>query len=265
MQSHPGSTHDELPPEGDQPPHYESRVEGAAAPAALPPVRGREVLVALGSLIVVPVVLVTLVLVTLRQRGWVDGFHTVVLAALITAAVAACGCLALQARRLRWGWRHLGFTPATRSLWHLVWEIPLCLLFTLIVVGIGALVLGVDPGGSNRTADFDAAAAAGPLFLISLAVTTAIIIPAAEEVVFRRFLLDWLCTKVPAAAAVGLSAVAFALVHVAPPVMPFVGLLGACAAVLRLRHGTLYAPLALHAVNNGLVVLGAVSGLSGPG
>ncbi len=256
------STQDRAVAQGSSQPRFDLQLE-VKAPTALPPVSGRMVLLALGAFLVGSVVPAGLVLLTLWLLGSLDPVITVIVAAVLAASIGACGCLALLAWHLGWGWRQLGFSPATRSLWHLLWEIPLSFLVIIISVGAVALVLASDPGGGTRNADYGAALAAGPLTLVPLVLISVLVVPAAEEVVFRRFLLDWLCTRVPAAAAVGLSAVAFALVHVAPPVMLYVGMLGVCAAVLRLWHGTLYAPLALHAVNNGLVVLVAIAGLSG--
>lgn len=80
---------------------------------------------------------------------------------------------------------------------------------------------------------------------------------------FRRVLLDWLVTRTGPVPAVLLAAVAFAVVHIAPVAMVYVVFLGLSTGLLRLWHGSLWAPLALHSVNNGLVVLIAALALNG--
>ncbi len=82
-----------------------------------------------------------------------------------------------------------------------------------------------------------------------------LLFPAAEEIIFRWLLLDWLRTRFSSAVAVLFSAVTFGAVHVVPVVMIYVVFLGLSACLLRLWHGSLWAPLALHATNNAVVAL----------
>lgn len=181
----------------------------------------------------------------------------------VGSAGAWAGLWLTLVRARGWGWRELGFVRPRRSAWHLGWQVPVALAAGLIgAAGLGA-ALGLTPGSDPTAGDLRDAAPAGPLVLALLTACTVLVLPAAEEVLFRRVLLDWLVTRVPAVVAVPGAACAFAAAHVVPVVMVYVVFLGLSAGLLRRWYDSLWPPLVLHAVNNAIVVLVVVASLPG--
>lgn len=121
---------------------------------------------------------------------------------------------------------------------------------------------GTDPVPSNL-ALIDEAARNWPVFLVLFAVFLA---PAYEELLFRRVLFGRFLDGGRPWLGLVLSSLAFALMHEVPglsanPPLATLQLLavyagmGAVFAWLYWRTGTLWAPIAAHAVNNGLALL----------
>ena len=121
---------------------------------------------------------------------------------------------------------------------------------------------GADPVPSNLSL-IDEAARHWPLFLVLFAVFLA---PAYEELLFRRVLFGRFVDAGRPWLGLVLSSLAFALMHEVPglsanPPLAVLQLLavyaamGAAFAWLYWRTGTLWAPVAAHAVNNGLALL----------
>ena len=226
----------------------------------LPVLRGRDVLLvlvaALGGMVLLAAAGIVLALAVVGDR------YAFVLAILLGAVGAWSGLWLTPCRRHRWGWRELGFVRGRGRMHHLLWQVPAAMAASLI----GAVLLGTASGlgpaqGRSAERDLVEAAALSPWLLLVVAVCAVLVLPAAEEVVFRRVLLDWSLTHLPPALAVAATAVAFAVVHLAPAAMVYVVFIGLFTGVLRLQHGNLWAPLALHVVNNGTVVLLVVRAL----
>lgn len=121
---------------------------------------------------------------------------------------------------------------------------------------------GVEPVPSNL-ALVDEASRRWPLFLVVFAVVLA---PAYEELLFRRVLFGRFLDAGRPWLGLVLSSIAFALMHEVPglsanPPLAVVQLLavyagmGAVLCWLYWRTGTLWAPIAAHAVNNALALL----------
>lgn len=121
---------------------------------------------------------------------------------------------------------------------------------------------GADPVPSNL-ALVDEAARRWPLFLVLFAVVLA---PVYEELLFRRVLFGRFLDAGRPWLGLVLSSLAFALMHEVPglsanPPLAVIQLLvvyagmGAVFAWLYWRTGTLWAPIAAHAINNGLALL----------
>ncbi len=105
---------------------------------------------------------------------------------------------------------------------------------------------------------------AGGLELAVIALTAALVAPVVEEILFRGLLLRALLRKVPPTPAIGLSALAFALVHLLDPgaivVLPGLLLVGLVNGVLAVRDGDLSRPILLHVGFNLLVLVAALGG-----
>lgn len=88
------------------------------------------------------------------------------------------------------------------------------------------------------------------------AVFSVLLVPFVEELLFRGVLLSALLERGPAdpevrrRRAVIVSSVVFGLFHVDPHIIPATAVLGAVAAILRLRSGSLWPAVTLHGLNN---------------
>lgn len=222
-----------------------------------PPVpKGRDVLLTGLVVLLLPIVLAVgwLVLVAtglLPKSLWP-------MAIPIAAASEVVG-LATLMRRRGWGWRELGFTRTRRSLWHLLWEVPAILLGSVVIAMTLGHLLGISPEGT-KASELTEGTTPGWL-LLAVAAAGVILVPLAEEIFFRRMLLDWLRARMPVAAAAVLSGVLFGLVHVAPAAVLYIAPAGVGLAWLRLRHGTLWASFIGHATNNAIVAAGVLAAL----
>lgn len=155
--------------------------------------------------------------------------------------------------------RDLGFgRPGVRIL-HLLWQIPVAILTAAVAQGIflGLLVLaGVDPEAARSTNDPLEDIAALPTASIVIAILViAVLTPLWEEVLFRGAFLDGFSRRFRPLPAVLLSAALFAAVHLVVVGFAYLFVLGIALALLRRFHRNLWAPILLHAVNNGLAVL----------
>lgn len=228
--------------------------------APLRPQSGRQVavvmLVSLGAMVALAAVGVVVAAATT-----LDGEHALVLGVLLGSVGAWAGLWFTLSRASAWGWRELGFVRPQRSLWHLLWQVPVAVLLGGIGAGLLSGLLGLSEGGSSADQDLVDAAAVGPWSLAVVGICGVLVLPAAEEVLFRRVLLDWLLTRLRPGLAVAVTAVSFAALHIAPAAMVYVVFLGLFTCLLRLWYGSLWAPLALHAANNGLVGVIAATAL----
>jgi membrane protease YdiL (CAAX protease family) len=97
--------------------------------------------------------------------------------------------------------------------------------------------------------------------LVVLAIGAGLLAPVVEELVFRGLLLRALLRRMPATAAVAVSAVSFALVHFGDPslgtvvAMPALVTIGVVAGVFTVRTGDLSRAIMLHAGFNLLTIL----------
>lgn len=210
-------------------------------------VTGRD-LIAVASAFVLGLLLFGVILYLLLgplDQGWALSFAPV----LATPVLGAPILWALLGRG--WAWADLGFVRG-RRLGHLLWEVPLAWVAALaLTVTLGSL-LGLSPAGDSG--DTAAAAYLGGGLLFLSALLTVVVIPALEEVCFRRVLFGWAQQRAGSVVAIVASAAVFGLIHIVPAAMVLQFFIGLGTGVLVWRHQTLWASLALHALNNGIVV-----------
>ena len=169
--------------------------------------------------------------------------------------VAGAGTWSILVHR-GWSWRDLGYVRASRSLWHLLWEVPSTWIAALGLTVLLGTLAGIAP--SDADASTSSAADALELGIVSVlvaAVCITVLVPALEEILFRRVLFGWFEQWLGLTTAIVGSALVFGVVHVAPPVMLLQLLIGLSAATLVRAHRTLWASLALHGFNNGIVTV----------
>lgn len=161
-------------------------------------------------------------------------------------------------RRRGWTLRDFGFIPLGRRGWHLVWQAPVLLLVSLLLAAAIGAAVGVEPTSDQQNGLQELVP--DSYMLLGFVVLSFIVViagPIWEEIVFRRFLMGWLDKRlnIPAIS-IGVSALVFALVHLAPPVMIWTFLLGIWCAILVRWHGSLWASVIFHSFNNLLVTIG---------
>lgn len=165
----------------------------------------------------------------------------------VAGVVALLAAVALRIR----SFRSFGFRPATRN-WLLI-----SLGLGVVAFGLSFIVEGIYftfVTEVNTQADFQAAAAGGPLSLAILLITGALFTPFGEEVVFRGVIASALKRYGVWAGVLG-SAVIFAAVH-GPSVIFFDALMvGIIAGFAFWKTNSLWPPLVIHVVYNGLHLL----------
>jgi len=193
-----------------------------------------------------------------------DGARYGALALVGAVAGGVLGLWLALVRRRGWGWRELGFVTPRRSAWHLLWEVPAALVVGLVCTATLGTLLGLapDPASSTEPDVITQGLASSPWLLVVGGICVALVIPAVEEVIFRRVLLGWLLTKVPVVVAVLVASAVFAAVHLLPVAVLYVFFLAVSANLLYLWHRSLWAPLALHATNNALATLITLAALT---
>jgi membrane protease YdiL (CAAX protease family) len=158
----------------------------------------------------------------------------------------------------------LGVRRPTRRMFHLFWQAPAVII---VCAGLQLLFLGLlslmDVDTSTAGSSSGVLADIGRLPVLSAVIVVlviAVFTPLWEEVLFRGAFLDGLSGRFRPAVAIALSAAIFAAAHMFFP-LNFVYLftVGIALALLRRFHQNLWAPVIVHAVNNGLVTLIAIS------
>jgi membrane protease YdiL (CAAX protease family) len=105
-------------------------------------------------------------------------------------------------------------------------------------------------------ADDGRLASAGPVLTGIILLRACVLAAVGEELLFRGALYTWLRQRLGAGATVSITAVAFALIHGFPAVLPLAFALGVCLGWVRERSGSIVPTVIVHAVHNfGLVAV----------
>lgn len=167
-------------------------------------------------------------------------------------------------RRTQGDWSWLGF----RSFSH--WWLPLIPVLTLVqLFGMSIInVLLVLPftGGEFENPQIEALTGGSPLSvrdLTLLLILVAVIAPIAEELFFRGMLYPLLRRRWSANVAIVVNGFLFALIHFIPLLIPGLFFVGIVLAWVRERSGSLIPCILLHAMQNGLVLLGIYAMMNG--
>ncbi|MGX1598495.1 CPBP family intramembrane glutamic endopeptidase [Dietzia maris] len=234
------------------------------------PVRGRAALSALAWVLAYGaslVVVVLLGLVTARTLG-AGRPDTALLALVVLAGTAVAALLAVRIHLLRrrgLGWADVGLRPPERSPWHLAWQIPAVMAVGVTASMIVLIPLGAGAESTGEKADAAIAdlAAGGPVFAALGLLTVAVLIPVAEEVVFRGIVLPALRARLRAVAGITLAGAVFAAVHLLPPALPYLLVVGISLCAMAEWYRSIVPGIVLHGVNNAIVFTGVIAAGSG--
>tara|TARA_Y100001968_G_scaffold327706_1_gene373292 strand:- start:292 stop:1641 length:1350 start_codon:yes stop_codon:yes gene_type:complete len=148
------------------------------------------------------------------------------------------------------GWLQFNFKPIEISFFKAISGWLMIMPFVLLTGFLMNFFLG-DQGGSNPLLDL-VLNSDNKLALSLLLITTVVLAPAFEEVVFRGALLPVLGQELGGVWAIIVSALAFALAHLSVGELPPLFVLGLGLGVLRLSSGRLFPCVIMHSLWNGI-------------
>ncbi|HJR46027.1 MAG TPA: type II CAAX endopeptidase family protein [Actinomycetota bacterium] len=123
-----------------------------------------------------------------------------------------------------------------------------------ILISISAALFGDVPTAQDQVVG-DATSIPLDEFVWLFALA-AVVAPVAEEFLFRGLLYPLLRDKAKVAFAVAVSALAFALLHFIPPLIPVFLAMGVVFALVVERYKSVYPAMLVHGLNNGVVMVG---------
>lgn len=222
--------------------------------------RGRDLaLAALAGLVLGVIVMIPVVGLVAGSGGP----QTFALYGLIGLVVYACLFLTtwwIALKKRGASLRDAGFRPV--SLLTLAKMLPLTIgmmIATALAVTLSAQVFGDVPTARDQVVG-DATFLSFGDFLWIFGVA-AIAAPVAEEFLFRGMLYRLLRVKMRVAAAVAVSALAFAFLHFIPALVPALLVMGVVLALVAERYDSLYPAMLVHGLNNGIAVIALYSAL----
>lgn len=149
----------------------------------------------------------------------------------------------------------LGFRPLGKRGWHLLWQIPVAIVGSAVCTSIVGPLLGIE------STDASSPAGTGTALVLFTLGAYLLIGPFLEEVVFRRLIMGYLDTVMPAVASVLLTSLAFGLVHIAPAAIVYTFFAGLAFALVTRWHRSLWAGFIVHMCNNVLVEIIVLAGV----
>lgn len=229
-----------------------------AGSAPLPP-GVRHFAVAAGLVVGVGGVFVGALLLAVQVGGWQPDAGTLIVVLLSGLTLPSAVMVWLVVRRSTvLSAQNVGFHRPSWRLLHLLWQIPVFYVVAIAVSGVVLTTLfdgGGDAGGVSSTAAELQEAGGGAFAVLVLWLLVAVVTPLWEEVLFRGILFQALGARMPWFLAALIGAAVFAAIHIAPPALAYVFVLGLACCLLFRFHGNLWAPIALHVVNNSVIVL----------
>lgn len=187
--------------------------------------------------------------------------RTVALTVLPVAVVVALAVPAVWlVRHMRRRGLELGFARLGRRGWHLLWQAPAVVIGSAAATALVAPLFGIESGGEStgEVLARDADSAAPVLLLLA---GYLILGPFIEEIVFRRVLMNYFDTLMPAAASVVATSAIFGAAHIAPPAIVFTFFSGIGLALVARFHGNITPSFIVHVVNNLLASAAVISAL----
>ncbi|WP_455663112.1 CPBP family intramembrane glutamic endopeptidase [Pradoshia sp.] len=187
-----------------------------------------------------------------------DELYAGTLMGLIMAIVLLSGIYLIALRPKNLSWREVGIVPFAKKDWRLIILLSIALLAgAMIVMALTTLI-----GNSYENSKTEAIQNNIAIHTVLIAfVSAAIISPIYEEIFYRGFLYRWLRTRLGMMGALILSSLIFTLVHIPTyNVMPVNFLSGIIFAWAYERTGSIWPPVLIHGLTNGIMVLLTAAG-----
>lgn len=208
--------------------------------------QARDVLVAALAFLSVCGLLVAQV-IGLSESSASDKTTCIVMA--LTLPIAFGAPMWLLLRYLRKRNLETGFFPLSNKALHLLWLIPLVSIgAATVAIGSSNLLVGIF-GECSSSAEVPGTLSVH-LSVVLAVIAYLLVGPFIEELVFRRILMSYFDTTMPATLSIGLSSLLFGLVHINPYIIIYAILLGLGSALFTRWQGTLFGGLLLYLFSN---------------
>jgi uncharacterized protein len=194
-----------------------------------------------------------------------DSSALTVVGTIVQALILAGTAVWLASRVARPRAWHFGLRRA--PLWPTVgWAVLGMVSFYAFAI---AYSVAVQPPQDSQTVVEELGAGESTLALVVAGFVVIVVAPFAEEFFFRGFFYRALRSRMRIAWAALLDGLLFGVIHYTGPetleILPILVVLGIVFCLVYERTGTLYAPIALHAVNNTIAYASSVEGEPGSG
>ncbi len=207
-------------------------------------------LLIVGLFVVSVVVALVVLLATPEDARSALEYH---LGAVMGYGAMLAGVWFFSLRKYRVSWRALGFRRP--ALAHLLLLVPLALAmswgfnvgYTLFISTLGVEALIPE----QESIDDLLADSITPILYFDIIVLG----PFIEEILFRGFILAGLIIRLGSLKGALISSAVFALVHLDLDVMPIIFVSGMLIAWLYIRTGSLWPPIAMHTISNGVSII----------
>ncbi|HEX2240406.1 MAG TPA: CPBP family intramembrane glutamic endopeptidase, partial [Actinomycetota bacterium] len=180
----------------------------------------------------------------------------VILALLIYACVCFCAWLFVLQRR-RVGLKEAGLRPVSLRVMLRMIPLGLAVLFLNGMVIAASRLLFTDVPTATEQVVVGELPTPGEFAVLTFLVVG--VAPVVEEFLFRGLLLRYFLSKMAPVWAIGASALAFAVFHAIPVLIPALFVLGLFLGRVAHKYNSVFPAIALHAVNNAVAMV-AVAG-----
>lgn len=164
------------------------------------------------------------------------------------------GCVLLAMRIFRIKFADIGLHRPTAKFFHVFWQFPVVLIAMYSVQSV-VIALAPKDAETTNTSALQVVNEINPLAVIIGFIGIAVITPFAEEMYFRGILMNWLKLRWGLWPSVLISSIVFAVLHGMFWVVPGLFVVGLGFALMRVFHGNIWASIAAHAMQNGMVYL----------
>lgn len=185
-----------------------------------------------------------------------DGASTTALFILVllgSSVVMGIGMWAFVVSPLGGRWDLIGWRPPARSMWNLLWQIPLVIVSALIVQ-----ISVIAPFTSEEPADGAVGDVLVGTSLPVVAIAVVLIcgvVPVWEELFFRGVVFGMIRTQLGRWGGAALAGCVFALVHLVAVGFPYLAVVGFSLCIMAEWYRSVVPGMILHSVNNALVAI----------
>lgn len=249
-------------PGGRQPPSGQSPLPRPGGR----PILGRDVALTLAVLLAgyIMATIVVGLLFGIRPTTDASAYRIRLMGSMAASFFALFGAVYVVMIRIKgYSWEDLGFRPLAAPQWRRT-AVLMGLLCVPVVIAIASTIQRETGAGPQELTRALANSGFSGVTTLTFFLYVALLLPIAEELIFRGVLFGWLRQSQSFPIANGLCAAAFAIVHIQLVAIVVTFLVGLALGWLRERSGSILAPILMHQVYNGamlfLTLMAASSG-----